>query len=1413
MAEETAEKEEEERPFGAEERVKVLKNSSEKDLFEEMLGEEKKAKPKEAKVEITQNKEAGFIAIKEHKKPRKKRAEKSVLKDAEKIDEKSMEEGGQEEPVTGGETRFPRGSEEESGGDEWGEHHDALAELAVENGTREIGTKEKDWDLYEKPEREKIRQTLIEKAKKAGEEDSSSGGGAIALKFLDDVEKNSVFIGRKKSVHKKFGYEGALMVGKVNEDDYKESKVHLDSLNPHVIFVCGARGSGKCLTGGTLITLESGEVIPIKELEERNEKLFALNHELKIGATNRTEFFKRTVNRTLSLRLKSGKEIELTPEHPLFTINGWLPAEELGKGDRIATPRVLPAFGSRKMKECDVKLLAYLLAEGHLSNHFVLFSNMDEKIISDFMLGVREFDEGLKIEGHGALGCFRVAQKKKKVDTSHIVRNEQGQFTDKGFIVAQKSSLMQWLESIGIYGKLSAEKFIPKEVMELEKAQLALFLNRLFSCDGTIHRVSRTTNWSISIGFSSEKMTRQVQHLLLRFGILSRFRKKQSKLKGKIFKSFETVLYAENVIKYLNEIGFYGEKEERAAIALPEMNAKKRNPNFDTVPKDVWERFPSGNWKTIGRELGYAPQSFHNTKLYAPSREKLLKIATIAQNKGAQMLAEADIYWDTIEEIKENLEEKEVFDISVPEFHNFVANDIIVHNSYILGVIAEEIAKHNPNIGAVVIDPVGVFWSMKFPNKEEKELQILSEWGLQANGLDNLKVFIPEGMKSETPKNTYDGTFSIPPSLLTPDDWCLTYGIERFSPTGLLLDKVIKKVGHGHKTLDGKYVKGKDKAFGLNDLINCLEFDAELNSREKGYKQDSIRALTTRFEAAKTWGIFSDRGTPLAELSREGQLTVIDTSFLEDNVTALVIGILARRILAARKITTRKEAASQFKSEGGMKEILELEIPPTWLFIDEAHTLMPSGNQKTAATDSLVEYVKQGRRPGCSLVAATQQPSAIDTKVLSQLDILIAHKLIFDDDIKAVFKRAPTIVPSRYKKGNFIKTLPVGTALVADRSEETSRAFIMKIRPRMSQHEGREAEATDRDITLKPEQVEKFASEAILRQLESDGTVEIREIDRVVATMSAKYKAKAQLSKVLDLLEKKGAIVEKDIVRLPGVQAEKEEEEKEEMKREAGEEAPAEKEAPQKVAEAVEILAFQNRLGEKEAKTAVDRFRKKKVLGFLGSEEEVKALRLKHATVWKVYFEEFGPKNEFYPRECYINSLDGEMLHFDGKKFVESKGFSLFYDLGEEQLKVARELRGNVKYSLPQIVEKTGVEESKVKRSLDNLISLKLAGTGKDQKSGKNYYFLKAEMDLPPRSDHEMVSSPKKVPLVRSEAVEKERENISREKLPEVLRRLWPNALVKKVSEIHRPFWEATLAEKGKERKIWVDAVSGERIK
>lgn len=375
--------------------------------------------------------------------------------------------------------------------------------------------------------------------------------------------------------------------------------------------------------------------------------------------------------------------------------------------------------------------------------------------------------------------------------------------------------------------------------------------------------------------------------------------------------------------------------------------------------------------------------------------------------------------------------------------------------SYTLGVLAEEIARKNSDIAVVIVDPIGVFWSMKYPNQEEGEVELLGRMGMDPRGMDNLRVFVPAGYKSEIPDETYDTGFSFQPSNLKTEDWCLTFGIDRYNPQGLLLERVIEKIQSGYTRKLGDRLKGGSRDvppndnFSIDDLLECINHDRELLSKERGFSGSTRRALTSRLTAAKDWGIFG-KEKKLSDLIKRGEISVIDISFLPENIGSLVLGILARKILSARKTAAREEAVRDLK---GTDKRTSGSIPPTWLMVDEAHSFAPSSG-KTASTDPLVEYVKQGRRPGLSTILSTQQPSALNSKIISQLDILIAHRLTFDDDIKEVWKRMPTTLPDDLKEPGSLKRLPEGSAITADK--EIRQAFVTSVRPRLSQHEGRE---------------------------------------------------------------------------------------------------------------------------------------------------------------------------------------------------------------------------------------------------------------------------------------------------------------------------------------------------------------------
>jgi len=856
-----------------------------------------------------------------------------------------------------------------------------------------------------------------------------------------------IILGRDESDKKKFGNKGLIFIGKgyVKMGQYTSlsNKIFMDVARSHVVLVAGKRGSGKCLHEDTLISLADGSQIPIKYLENNKEKIFSLNNQLKIEKSEKTEFFSREVNKLLKIKFRSGKEIKLTPEHPLLTIKGWKPAQELIIGSRIATPRKI-LFGKEEIPEEKVKILAYLLAEGHLSNGFCLFSNNDEKIVKEFRECINLFDSNLKIDIHSKGGCFRISQKEKKYKITEIKRNEKGQFKDNN-VRYEKSSLVKWLIDLGIYGKLSVQKFIPDNIMKLKKEQISIFLNRLFSCDGSIYCKNTQTGktWQISYASSSEKMIRQVQNLLLRFGVLSKLRDRIMKLNGKEFKSFELVLNAENVLRFIDEIGFFGNKEERMPKAKEHAISVERNPNVDTIPKEVWDMYKPFNWAEIGREIGYKyPKAMRERMFYSPTRQKLLQIAQITEKNPLQLLATSDIFWDEIVSM-EILEGKfKVYDICVPENHNFVANDIIVHNSYTLGVIAEEISnlpsEVSQNLASLIFDTMGIYWTMKFGNEKDRDL--LQEWGLKSKSLP-VKIFVPAGhYESYLEKGIpIDKKFALDVTELNSEDWIITFGLDIANPVAILIQRILGRLKESGK-------------FDIQDIISSIEED-------KVTEQEVKNAAVGLFEAADGWKIFARGGekpTEIKDLVSAGVTSVLDLSVYNSvgafNIRALVISLVSRKLFNQR-MDSRKKEEIEAVSRGINRSFIsdKKDNPIVWMFIDEAHEFLPL-NGKTPATEALVQLLREGRQPGISLVLATQQPGQIHRDVMTQSDIVISHRVTSQPDLEAL----NFIMQNYLLQGinAYMNDLPSskGSAIVLDDNSE--RIYPIKIKPRFTWHGG-----------------------------------------------------------------------------------------------------------------------------------------------------------------------------------------------------------------------------------------------------------------------------------------------------------------------------------------------------------------------
>lgn len=373
--------------------------------------------------------------------------------------------------------------------------------------------------------------------------------------------------------------------------------------------------------------------------------------------------------------------------------------------------------------------------------------------------------------------------------------------------------------------------------------------------------------------------------------------------------------------------------------------------------------------------------------------------------------------------------------------------------SYTLGVLAEELTNlpgiASDNIASLIFDTMGIYWTMKYQNEKDKNL--LKEWDLKPKNLP-LKVFVPAGhFDSYQEKGIpIDEKFALTASELSAEDWIITFGLNLNDPISVLIQRSINKLSN------------KD-FYNLNELTELMDSD-------KRSDKQTINAGIALFEAADSWGIFAktkDDETKITDLTTPKTTTILDLSSFNSvgafNIRALVISLVSRKLFNQRMISRKAEEIAAVSHGLDYSFTDSKKSPLVWMFIDEAHEFLPL-NSKTIATDALVQILREGRQPGISLVLATQQPGQIHRDVMTQSDIVIAHRVTSKPDLEALNHIMQSYMLDSIKKQ--MDNLPSlkGSALILDDNSE--RIYPARIRPRFTWHGGEAPSAIPKEKRL-----------------------------------------------------------------------------------------------------------------------------------------------------------------------------------------------------------------------------------------------------------------------------------------------------------------------------------------------------------
>jgi replicative DNA helicase len=420
-----------------------------------------------------------------------------------------------------------------------------------------------------------------------------------------------------------------------------------------LIVLAGRPSMGKCLSTDAEIVLDDGSVRTIGQLyQDRRGSLLTLQNNWQFAWTEPSAYVDDGIKPVFRVRTSLGKSIETTLTHPFLTMDGWQPLSNLQVGDRIAVPRIIPIFGQQVMDITKVKLLAYLIGDGCLTQGTPRFTNVNPRIKAEFEEAVLNGEE----------------------------------LVDGGWqAMSSGNALTHWLRSLGIFDKSAHYKFVPECIFTLQKPLVACFINRLFATDGW---ASVLASGQAQLGFASvsERLVQQIQHLLLRFGIIARLKFRSVKYRQERRSAWQLdITDAKSIATFIEEIGIFG-KEEAISKVKEAIEQKRYQSNRDHIPKQIWSRLDEvrgqESWKSLATRAGLQGTSNIHVGQRALSRDRLSQLATALADSTLQSLATSQVYWDEIREI-EFVGHKQVYDLTVPKTHNFVANDLCVHNTAI----------------------------------------------------------------------------------------------------------------------------------------------------------------------------------------------------------------------------------------------------------------------------------------------------------------------------------------------------------------------------------------------------------------------------------------------------------------------------------------------------------------------------------------------------------------------------------------------------------------------------------------------------------------------------------------------------------------------------------------------------------
>ncbi|HIH39220.1 TPA: Flp pilus assembly complex ATPase component TadA [Candidatus Woesearchaeota archaeon] len=473
-------------------------------------------------------------------------------------------------------------------------------------------------------------------------------------------------------------------------------------------------------------------------INSENVEVFAMNKKGKITITKPSSFIRHKVSKPVfNIKTRSGRKLKVTGDHSLFMVGedaeiAEAKVNELKIGDRIAVPKVLPLVNNVKerfsvldrildienafirgentnnaLKEFSDEIYSFGISRNYSKHTIKGWEKrkvLPAKIVKDlielrsapdfagdyFKIGENSVRMlpinvnlsnnfltflGLWIADGSYDKCSVIISCNDKEDRE-VVSNVAKEFgleikmhsDGVSYMINSKTLKLVMQDILGFTGDAYTKR-IPKWIFGLGIEQISSILKGIFTGDGCV------TNKEIGINLSSENLLKDMQTILLAFGIILRT--------GKRIKRDNTIRAAisslDSIQKFSRYIGILQKyKSERLAKLCSKVSTHDTTDNFklslntrNELSRILKEKFSRTDYITRENSLG---------------RKKLASLIE-GQTKSVlpdnlNILAKCDLLFDEISEISriDNYNDY-VYDLSVPGCESFVCENIVAHNT------------------------------------------------------------------------------------------------------------------------------------------------------------------------------------------------------------------------------------------------------------------------------------------------------------------------------------------------------------------------------------------------------------------------------------------------------------------------------------------------------------------------------------------------------------------------------------------------------------------------------------------------------------------------------------------------------------------------------------------------------------